>query len=199
MVAVILIVGCSQKTSTETTQPEMVSVETRLQQAMAATDARIQDEKLYCEYFCGCQMVWVTGTNVIYEYSKVVSGKWQNDTAPYNPTVSHSNPNNGMSYGEPSYFKVLDVGEDGAIIRSVDKNFDGIIYVKGGSGVRQGIGGLTHIPDPGDIFVKGLTGVYSDRVYAGPLKMKETGAYTYKTIMGATRRIPAYELWQPKG
>lgn len=49
-----------------------------------------------------------------------------------------------------------------------------------------------------DFFVYGLTNVLSDKFYLEPIYVAETNAYTYTTIAGASRRIPAFRILSPE-
>ena len=44
-----------------------------------------------------------------------------------------------------------------------------------------------------DIFVVGMTGAYSGRTYSDILMVRKVGSYSYKTVAGASRRIPKYD------
>jgi len=96
---------------------------------------------------------------------------------------------NGMNSGRES-FQVLDVTKDGARIRIPLNQQSNETYVR-----EPDQKTVKEVDLGGDIFVKGLTSVFNDREYAGPLRMKPVGSITYTTITGAIRRIPAFELW----
>src|ERR1051326_8851762 len=56
-------------------------------------------------------------------------------------------------------------------------------------------GARVQLSNGNDIFIKGLGG-YSGRWYnLSNLKFKNIGSITYTTVMGSSRRIPAYEVW----
>ena len=53
--------------------------------------------------------------------------------------------------------------------------------------------GSAHQDHDNDIFVVGLQG-YSGRKYSRILMIRAVGDYTYKTVTGASRKIPKWEL-----